>query len=69
MCYCEKHRWEILRDIENKSLPDEALTNICCWKTICSAKSRNQDVIDSDTWSTICTQRGYLLRRLNARGY
>lgn len=69
MCYCSTVDSQIVRDINQVAVPADALTEGHCWKTICRARGRNFTKVDSVSWSQLCTERGYLLRRHNSRGF
>jgi hypothetical protein len=69
MCYCDTPEAAILRDIQTSSVPEEALVEAHCWRTICRVRGRNFNRVDAATWSEICSERGYLLRRQNPRGF
>ena len=69
MCYCDNKQYVVLKDIVEDSIPDEALVSKCCWSTICRARSKNMESVQEETWSAICTKRGYLLARQNSRGF
>ena len=69
MCYCDKDEMEILADLRNGNVPDEALMRNRCWSQICRVRGKASGFVDQDTWSKICTERGYLLTRQNPRGF
>jgi hypothetical protein len=71
MCYCYPvvTNNEVLRDIVNQSIPDEALVCTHCWTRICRVRGLNFSSIDGGTWREICAQRGYLFARENPRGF
>jgi hypothetical protein len=69
MCYCDSTEKTIVHDLKRGSIPEEALVNSCCWKEICRIRGRNFSAIDPEKWREICTERGYLLRRQNPRGF
>jgi DNA repair exonuclease SbcCD nuclease subunit len=67
-CYCSTADGQILKDINAVAVPADALVEDHCWKTICRARARNMRRVDEVSWSEVCTERGYLLRRQNSRG-
>ncbi len=69
MCYLSTAELQILRDINQIAVPADALTENHCWKTICRVRGRNFSKVDAESWSELCTERGYLLRRQNSRGF
>jgi hypothetical protein len=69
MCYCDKSDREILEDIQNITIPSDALLRDCCWSRICQVRGRYFNLVDSEEWQEICTKRGYLFKRQNPRGY
>lgn len=68
-CYCASAHSKILANLVDESVPDEALLNSCCWKTICRVRARNFSKIDPEIWVTLCARRGYLRDRENPRGF
>jgi hypothetical protein len=72
-CYCGHRDEEILNDIKRGAIPDEALVNNCCYKTICKVRGTYFSQSDyeeyAETWSEICRKKGYLQQRHNSRGF
>jgi hypothetical protein len=68
-CYCNLPESEILADLKVGSVPDEALVNGCCWRTICRVRGLNFNAVDPETWREICQRRGYVQQRENPRGF
>jgi len=68
-CYCSVAESQILSDINVVAVPAEALVEDHCWKTICRVRGQNFKRVDAESWSELCTERGYLLRRQNSRGF
>jgi hypothetical protein len=70
MCYCNIHsNEEILEDIVDETVPDEALVNNCCWRRICRARGLQTWRVDNEKWRQLCARRGYLFSRQNPRGF
>lgn len=65
MCYCDKDEMEILEDIRNRNIPEEALVRNCCWSQVCRIRGNAPGFVSSDTWSEICRQRGYLSSQIH----
>jgi hypothetical protein len=68
-CYCNLEESEILGDLRVGSVPDEALVNQCCWRTICRVRGLNFNAVDPEIWREICQRRGYVQQRENPRGF
>jgi hypothetical protein len=68
-CICDQRDMEILEWIQNQTLPSEALMRSCCWRRICQVRGRHFDLVEPETWSDICRERGYLYARQNPRGF
>ena len=68
-CYCNLSESEILSDLKAGSVPEEALVNQCCWRTICRVRGLNFNSIDPETWRETCQKRGYIQQRENPRGF
>ncbi len=68
-CYCNLPESEILSDLKSGSVPEAALVNQCCWRTICRVRGLNFNSVDPETWRDICQQRGYIQQRENPRGF
>lgn len=66
MCYCSTPEAQIVSDINHVAVPAEALTEMHCWKLIW--RGLNMARIDPESWSELCSERGYLLQRQNSRG-
>ena len=60
-CYCamNDHR-DVLRDMVNDVLPDDALTSRCCWSTVCRVRALNFSAISDAEWQELCRRRGKL---------
>ena len=70
MCtYCKESESTILNDIDNMSIPSDALVEACSWKYICKVRGKYLSRINPETWSEICRKRGYLYKRHNSRGF
>jgi hypothetical protein len=69
MHYCDQDDSEIFTDLENDSIPDDALVNACCWKKICQVRGRNPKAIDVESWTEVSRRRGYVQNRQNPRGF
>ncbi len=69
MCYCQTHEDEILDDMIEDCVPDDALVRSCCWKRICQVRGLNYHAIDPETWTELCRRRGYLLVQEGPRGF
>lgn len=69
MCYCLTPESIILKQLQDGSLPEDALVKKCCWRTICKVRGKNLYFTDPEIWSEICHKRGYLLYRQNSRGF
>jgi len=61
-CYCSKRIDEILKDMFDDSVSDDALLRSCCWSKICSVNWRMSKYFDRYFWSELCRRRGYLLK-------
>ena len=68
-CYCNLPDEEILADLKEDSIPDEALVYSCCWKNICRVRGKSFHLVPHETWTEICRRRGYIQRRENPRGF
>jgi hypothetical protein len=68
MCYCSTPESQIVSDINRVAVPANGLTEAHCWKTICRVRGKNFVRINPESWSELCSERGYLLRRQNPRG-
>lgn len=68
-CYCKSSHQEILDDIKDSSLPDDALLRNCCWSAICRVRALHFNMVDPETWRDICSHRGYIQLRQNPRGF
>ena len=68
-CYCSTPERQILSDINRVAVPADALVEDHCWRTICRVRGRNFKLVEPESWSEVCTGRGYLLRRHNSRGF
>lgn len=69
MRYCSTSELQIVKNINEVAMPVDALTEDHCWKTICRVRGRNVSKVDAESWSELCTERGYLLRRQKSRGF
>lgn len=68
-CYCNRPDEEVLSDLKEDSIPDDALVFSCCWKNICRVRGLFFNQIAAETWTEICRRRGYILQRENPRGF
>lgn len=68
-CYCNSSYDEILIDIKESVVPDDALLNSCCWKTICRVRGLYFNMVDPEMWRELCQRRGYIQQRENPRGF
>ena len=68
MCYCSTRSEQVIRDINLVAVPADALMEGHCWKTICTVRAKNYSKVVPESWSEVCSKRGYLLRRQNSRG-
>ncbi len=68
-CYCNLSESEVLNDLKAGSVPEDALLNQCCWRTICRVRGLHFSSIDPETWREICQHRGYIQQRENPRGF
>ena len=68
-CYCNLADEEILDDLKDGSVPDEALVFSCCWKNICRVRGLSFGQVPDETWTEICRRRGYIQQRENPRGF
>ena len=68
-CYCEKAENVVLSDIQNGTVPDEALVNKHCWQWICTVRADWLSSVNEETWRELCAKRGYLRARQNPRGF
>ena len=69
VCYCSTSDEEILDDLTEDSIPDEALVFSCCWKNICRVRGLFFNLVAEETWIEICRRRGYIQQRENPRGF
>jgi hypothetical protein len=67
--YCHLPDEEILADLKEGSIPDEALVYSCCWKNICRVRGLYFNLVPPDVWIEICRRRGYIQQRENPRGF
>lgn len=63
--YCSKSDRAILHDITHGVVPDEALAEPHCWKTICAVRGRHFREVDALTWQRLCTRRGYVAQHVS----
>jgi hypothetical protein len=68
-CYCKLPDQEVLADLKEGSIPDEALVFSCCWKNICRVRGLFFNLVPAETWIEICRKRGYIQHRENPRGF
>ena len=68
-CYCNSSYQEILSDLKEGALPDDALVLGCCWRTICRVRGLYFNLVDPQVWTEICRRRGYIQQRENPRGF
>jgi len=68
-CYCNLPDEEVLADLKEDSIPDEALLYSCCWKNICRVRGLFFNLVSAETWIEICRRRGYIKQRENPRGF
>jgi hypothetical protein len=68
-CYCKLPDQEVLADLKEGSIPDEALVFSCCWKNICRVRGLFFNFVPPETWIEICRKRGYIQQRENPRGF
>lgn len=59
-CLCNAPRAGILDALLSETLPDSALTNYCCWRTICRVRGFWMCSIDGALWERTCRRRGTL---------
>jgi len=77
MCYCDSADEAILRDLEQQTVPDDALLRHCCWSRISQVRGRTFSGSettpswdpDGEIWKDLCRKRGYLHARQNPRGF
>lgn len=69
MCYCSTNADDTLKDLQNGSIPEDALVNSCCWRWICTVRGRFFPFVNAETWHELCQKRGYLFGRQNPRGF
>ncbi|MBN1943491.1 MAG: hypothetical protein JW849_09395 [Phycisphaerae bacterium] len=60
MTYDELPAHEILDDIQHENVPDNALLDAQCWRTICDVQARYPRDVDPDIWKELCRRRGQL---------
>ena len=60
MCYCERPTYDILRDLAEESVPDEPLTENCCWSQICRVRGYYPFDVGAAYWRELCRLRGEL---------
>ena len=60
MSYDELSIMEILDDIQNVNVPDNALTDALCWRRLCEVQARYSREVDPDIWQELCQRRGRL---------
>lgn len=68
-CYCSVAEEEVLMDLTEGTIPDEALIFSCCWRYICRVRGRFFNQVSAETWVETCQRRGYLQQRENPRGF
>lgn len=64
-CYCSTPVQQVISDVNAVAVPADALLERHCWSRICQVRGLNFTRIDAESWSELCTKRGYLLRRRN----
>ena len=69
MDYCLTPKYQVLENIQNEAIPNEALVRRCCWTTVCRVRARQMWAVDKEIWSNICAKRGYLRAQQNSRGF
>ena len=60
MCYCDSADDVIRRDLEDSSVPDDALVRPCCWEQICRVRGLHPNAIDAEPWRELCRKRSQL---------
>ncbi|GAA1941744.1 hypothetical protein GCM10009775_36890 [Microbacterium aoyamense] len=60
---------QVVRAINNGSIPSEDLISRDGWSQICRVRGRNFRQVDEESWQDLCSQRGYLQNRSNPRGF
>jgi hypothetical protein len=69
MCYCDLGSLPTIEEINQNTVPDDALVCTPCWRRICSIRGLSFGAIDPEAWRELCTKRGYLFSRENPRGF
>ena len=60
MCYCDESEWEVLKDLHEGDIPDEALSSSCCWRWICRVRGFHFRRVNPEVWRETCRRRGQL---------
>lgn len=60
---------EIVKAINNGSIPSDDLISREAWARLCKVRGRNYAAVNEKAWQELCSRRGYLLHRRNSRGF